>query len=146
MVRGQKTQTVLSDLCVYVSQDCTGKPPKLHKGLLRFEITSLDGFSIWVDIIFCILGTANHFVYNTTYNDRAVMWYMYQYCYIYMCVQTQNERKMLLFSLQTGHIWALLYATKGRYKVHQLHRVGARIQSGCFLHGLEAGCRDPYSS
>lgn len=40
MVRGQKTQTVLSDLCVYVSQDCTGKPPKLHKGLLRFEITS----------------------------------------------------------------------------------------------------------
>lgn len=24
MIRGQKTQTVLNDLCVYVSQDCTG--------------------------------------------------------------------------------------------------------------------------
>lgn len=39
MVKGQKTQTVLSDLCVYVSQDCTGKLPSLHKGFFRFEIT-----------------------------------------------------------------------------------------------------------
>lgn len=40
MVKGQKTQTVLTDLCIYVSQDCTGKLPKLQKGLFRFEITS----------------------------------------------------------------------------------------------------------
>lgn len=40
MVKGQKTQTVLSDLCVYVSQDCTGKLPSLHKGFFRFEITN----------------------------------------------------------------------------------------------------------
>lgn len=39
MVKGQKTQTVLSDLCVYVSQDCTGKLPSLHKGFFGFEIT-----------------------------------------------------------------------------------------------------------
>lgn len=38
MVKGQKTQTVLSDLCVYVSQDCTGKLPSLHKGFFRFEV------------------------------------------------------------------------------------------------------------
>lgn len=62
------------------------------KDKLFWNYISLDDFSIWVDIIFCILGTANHFVYNTTYNDRAVMWYMYQYCYIYMCVQTQNGK------------------------------------------------------
>lgn len=54
MVKGQKTQTVLSDLCVYVSQDCTGKLPSLHKGFFGFEITircNLQSYSnLWESI------------------------------------------------------------------------------------------------